>query len=337
MKKLLFLLSLMSTTSLFADGVVNVYSSRHYAVDSKLYEAFEKETGIKVNVINNSDVKTLIKKLKEEGKNTEADLFFTVGVGDLYQAKSLDLLSKINDKIIDTNVPIKFRDKDNYWIGLTYRARVFVYNPEKVKAEELSTYEDLANNPKWKGRVLTRSSSSSYNQHLIAFMISKLGDKKATEWAKNLVNNFARSPKGNDRDQAKAVVAGVGDVAIMNSYYLGNMAKSSDPNERMVASKVKLFFPDQKNGGTHINLSGVGITKYAKNKENALKLIEFLTSPSAQKLLAEENNEFPVNPKVSASEIVKSWGAFKVSDIDYEEIAKNLQKASSVAGVANWD
>lgn len=334
MKKFLFIIVYFVSTLVFSN-TVTVYTSRHYESDKLIYQEFEKKTGIKVNVVQNNDVSALIKKIELEGKNTDADVFITVGVGDLYTAKTKDILQSINSKTVFNNIPKNFRDKDNKWVGFTYRARVLVYNPEKVKASELSTYEDLAST-KWKGRILTRSSTSSYNKHLIAFLIAKDGEAKTKIWAKNLVDNFAREPKGNDREQAKAVLAGVGDVAIMNSYYMGLMSVSKDPLEKEVASKLKVFFPNQKNGGTHINLSGAGITKYAKNKENAVKFIEFLSDKTAQKIFAEMNYEYPTNPKAELSPVVKSWGNFKVSNIDFDKIGQNLETAKFIADEAKW-
>ncbi|NYV27297.1 Fe(3+) ABC transporter substrate-binding protein [Streptobacillus felis] len=335
MKRLLLLITVLVTNLIFGSGVVNVYTSRHYDSDKSIYLEFERQTGIKVNVVQNNDVSALIKRLELEGKSTDADVFITVGVGDLYTAKMKNLLQPITSRKVLANVPTNFRDKSNNWVGLTYRARILVYNPEKVNVKELSTYEALTDK-KWDNRILTRSSSSSYNKHLISFMIAKKGEKSATEWAKGLVENFARSPKGNDRDQAKAVLAGVGDIAIMNSYYMGKMTDSKDPLEREVASKLKIFFPNQKDGGTHINLSGAGITKYSKNKENAVKFVEFLTDKYAQMVYSYENYEYPVNPKTEISPVVKSWGTFKPSKIDFDKIGQNLEKAKFVADSANW-
>lgn len=335
MKKIFLLVTLLITNVIFGNGVVNVYTSRHYDTDKLIYQEFEKQTEIKVNVVQNSDVSALIKRLELEGKATEADVFMTVGVGDLYNVKTKNLLQPISSKKVMENVPSKFRDKGNNWVGVTYRARIFVYNPAKVNPKDLSTYEDLAS-PKWKNKVLTRSSSSSYNKHLIAFMSAKNGEKAARTWAKGLASNFAREPKGNDRDQAKAVLAGVGDVAIMNSYYMGRMSVSNDPLEREVASKLKIYFPNQKLGGTHINLSGAGITKYAKNKENAVKFIEFLTDKYSQKVFSEMNFEYPVNPKAEISPVVKSWGTFTPSTLDFDKIGMNLEKAKFIADEANW-
>lgn len=332
MKKLLLALTLGSY--LFANGVVNVYTSRHYDSDKIVFDAFTKETGIKVNLVQDK-IDPLIKKLESEGADTSADVFMTVGAGDLYKAKTMGLLAPIKSSVVDKNIPAKFKDKDNNWVGITYRARIIAYDPTKVDVKELSTYEDLAN-PKWKGKILTRSSTSSYNRHLISFMISKDGEEATQKWADALTKNFARDPKGNDRDQAKAVVAGIGDIAIMNSYYIGRMSVSKDPVEQEVFKKLKIFFPNQNDGGTHINISGAGLTKHAKNKENAIKLIEFLSTPKAQDIIATTNYEFPTNKDAKVADVVKSWGEFKASEISFDEIGKNLEKAQVIADKAMW-
>ncbi|WP_267523283.1 Fe(3+) ABC transporter substrate-binding protein [Campylobacter sp. MG1] len=332
MKKLA--LTILTSSVLLANGVVNVYTSRHYDSDKIVFDAFTAKTGIKVNLVQDK-IDPLITKLEQEGKDTQADLFMTVGAGDLYKTKSKGLLQPYSSKIVDEKVPAKFSDKDKTWAGVTYRARVFVYDPKQINEKDLSTYEALADE-KFKGKVLTRSSTASYNRHLIAFMIAKDGLNQTQDWAKKLVANFAREPKGNDRDQAKAIVSGTGAIAIMNSYYLGRMSVSKDPIEQEVFKNLKIFFPNQNDGGTHINISGAGITKYAKNVKEATALMEFLVSKEAQEILAQTNYEFPVNSEASPADVVKSWGEFKASEIDFNEIAKNLETAQVVADKALW-
>lgn len=333
MKKL-FIIAMLIISSFTMANVVNVYSERHYDADKQLYAEFEKQTGIKVNVVNAS-ANELISKLELEGKNTPADLFITVGAGNLYTAKSKGLLQKVDSKVLNNNIPKEFRDKGNEWFGLTYRARVLVYDPTKTKVSELSTYEDLAS-PKFKGQILTRTSTNSYNQHLISFIIANNGYEKTAKWAKGLVNNFARTPKGNDRDQAKAIIAGEGKVAIMNTYYMGLMSVSKDPVEQEVFKKLKIFFPNQKGKGTHINISGAGLTKHAKNKANAIKLLEFLSDKKAQGIFAAANYEYPVNKKAPLAPVVKSWGTFKINPTSFEEIGKNMKAAQLLADEAGW-
>ncbi len=317
-----------------ASKVVNLYTDRHYESDEKLYEEFTKDTGIKVNVVKgNSD--ELIERLEREGKYTQADLFITADAGRLHRAKEKGLLQPVKSETLNKNIPENLRDKDNNWFGLTMRARVFVYDKSKIKPEQLSTYEDLAD-PKWKGKVLVRSSSAIYNQSLIASFIELNGEEAARKWAKGIVDNMARQPKGNDRDQAKAVVAGEGDVAIMNTYYVGLMSASSDPEEVKVAQKVGVFFPNQSTNGTHVNVSGIGLTKDAKNKDNAVKFMEFLSSEKAQKQFAESNFEYPANPKVEAAALLKSWGDFKPQNINLTKLGEYNKKAQEIMNEVGW-
>ncbi|KZL92578.1 Fe(3+) ABC transporter substrate-binding protein [Clostridium magnum] len=315
-------------------GVVNVYTERNYDVDKQLYADFEKKTGIKVNLIEGKGDE-LLERLVREGKDSEADMFITADAGKLHVAKEKGVLQPSLSDTIAKNVPENLRDKDSNWIGLTMRARVIVYAKDRVEPEQLSTYEDLTSD-KWKGKVLVRSSSVIYNQSLLASFIDINGEQKTTEWAKGIVANLAREPKGNDRDQAKAVVAGVGDVAIMNTYYVGLLANSSDPEEVKVAEKIGVFFPNQSTSGTHINVSGAGVTKSSKNKENAIKLIEFLSSTEAQKSYASVNYEYPVNKAVEPSELLKSWGEFKTQNINLTKLGENNKKAVEIMNAVGW-
>ncbi|MGB5868400.1 MAG: extracellular solute-binding protein, partial [Arcobacteraceae bacterium] len=222
-----------------------------------------------------------------------------------------------------------------YWFALTKRARVIVYNKDKVQPSELSTYEALTN-PELKGKVLIRKASNIYNQSLLASMIANDGEVKAKQWATGMVNNFARTPKGSDRDQMKAIAAGIGDVAVVNTYYVGKLLNSNKPAEVMVGEKMGVFFPNQNGKGTHINISGAGVTKYSKNKDNAVKLLEFLVSPKAQSMFAEANYEYPVNKSVKPSALLTSWGTFKEDSLDLEELGKNNAKAVKIFNEVNW-
>lgn len=314
--------------------VVNLYTDRHYDSDDKLYSTFTQETGIQVNIVKGKSDE-LIERLKTEGADTQADLFITADVGRLHKAKTTSLLQPVDSQALKTNIPENLRDKDNHWFGLTKRARVIVYAKDRVKPSDLSTYEDLAN-AKWKGKILVRASDSVYNQSLLAAFIETMGEEKAKKWAAGVVGNMARAPKGGDRDQAKAVVAGEGDIAIMNTYYFGQMLNSSDPEEKKVAEKLAIFFPDQNGSGTHINVSGAGVVKSAKNKENAVKLIEFLASEKAQKSFAEANYEYPVNKSVGASDLLKSWGSFKEQTISLTKLGENNEKAVKLLNEVGW-
>jgi len=313
---------------------VNLYTSRHYDVDNELYKKFETETGIKVNVIKD-EADVLIERIKREGTATKADLLLTADVGRLYRAKEEGLLQTVSSDILSKQIPENLRDVDDMWVGLTKRARILVYNKDKVKPEELSTYEALTED-KWKSRILVRSSESVYNQSLLASFIEINGEEKAKVWAQGVVNNFAQNPEGGDRDQAKAIAAGIGDVAIMNSYYFGQMLNSQEPEEVKVAENLGVFFPNQETTGTHVNISGAGVIKGSKNADNALKLLEFLTGEVAQGEFASANYEFPVNANVEPSELLKSWGDFNEQDIPLSTLGENNAKAIMIFNEVGW-
>lgn len=314
--------------------VVNLYTNRHYDTDEELYQLFTQETGIKVNVVK-GDSDELIERLSREGKDTEADLLITADAGRLHRAKEKDLLQSVETDLLLKNIPENLKDKDNTWFGLTVRGRVIVYSKDRVDPSELSTYEDLTSD-KWNGKVLVRSSSNIYNQSLLASLIAINGEEEAKEWAKGLVENMAREPQGNDRAQATAIVAGEGDIAIMNTYYVGKMLNSSNPEEVKVAENVGVFFPNQDTTGTHINVSGIGLTKHSKNKENAIRLMEFLSSEKAQKQFAEANYEYPANPNVEPSDLLKSWGDFTTQNINLQLLGENNQKAVEIFNEIGW-
>ena len=316
------------------EQVVNLYSARNYPVDTVLYEQFTKQTGIKVNVVQ-GNAEELIERLKREGESTPADLFVTVDGGVLNNAKENGVLQPMTSAAIEQNVPKNLRDTENQWIGLSTRARVIAYSKDRVKPEQLSTYEDLATD-KWKGKVLVRSSTSLYNQSLVASLIELNGEQAAAAWAEGIVKNMARKPEGGDRDQVKAIAAGAGDVALINTYYYGTMLVSKDQEEVKAAEKVAIIFPNQATNGTHVNISGAGLTKHAKHKENAIKLVEYLTGADAQALFAKENFEFPVNAKAQKPEILNSWGQFKAQQIDFAKLGTHNKKALELLTKAAW-
>ena len=315
---------------------VNVYSKRHYQVDIKQYENFEKLTGIKVNVIKAGDDE-LLERLKNEGQNSPADLFVTVDAGKLQKGVEMGLFQKIQNEIIDSNVSDDLKDINGYWIPITYRARLLVYSNERVKKSDLSTYEDLANE-KWKGRLLVRSSSNAYNQALMSSLYANLGEEAITNWSSGVVSNFARDPKGNDRDQVKAIAAGQGDVAIVNSYYIGLLLSSEKQSEVDAGNSVSVFFPNQGESerGTHINISGFAMTKNAPNKENAMKLLEYLTGIEAQNTYVNNSYEYPANPNVLPSKIVQSWGDFKRDTLDLNTLGTYRYDAIRVFDQTGW-
>jgi len=315
---------------------INLYSQRHYKVDEQQYKVFEKETGIKVNVVK-ANADELIERLKNEGENSPADLFITVDAGKLQKAKDLDLLQKISSPIINQNVDVDLKDVNGYWIPITYRARIVVYSKDRVDISELSTYDNLTDE-KWRNKVLVRSSSNAYNQALLSSIIANTGEESATKWASKLVKNFARDPKGNDRDQVKAITAGQGDLAIVNSYYIGLLLSSENEEEIKAGKSVGVFFPNQgeDESGSHINVSGIGLAKNAPNKENAIKLMEFLTSESAQKTYTDTSYEYPANPNVEPNEIVKKWGSFKKDILDLNKLGVFRNKAIEIFDKSDW-
>lgn len=334
MIKKLALSAIVLASSLYASSEVNVYSHRHYDTDKKLFKMFEDKTGIKVNVVK-AKASALIKRMESEGAKSPADVLITVDAGRLYQAKSKDLLQSINSNYLTTNIPATLRDKDNKWFALTKRSRVAVYRIGSGMDSKLSTYEDLAD-PKFKGQIMVRSSNNIYNQSLMAAMIAHHGEEYALNWAKGVVANMAKAPKGNDRYQVKAVANGIGSIAIANTYYIGKMVNNKDASQRESVKKVKIFFPKFENGGTHINVSGAGVAKYAPNKDNAIKFVEFLASKDAQELFAQANYEYPVLAGVKSSKLVSSWGQFKDDTISINTLGENNKAAVKVFDQAGW-
>ncbi len=334
MLKKLALGTLVLASSVFAASEVNVYSVRHYDTDKKLFKMFEEKSGIKVNVVK-AKGGALIKRLKSEGKNSPADVLITVDAGGLYKAKSAGLLQSVESDYLTKNIPANLRDKDNKWFALTKRSRVTLYKIGSGTEKMLSTYEDLAD-PKFKGKIVVRSSSNVYNQSLLAAMIEHHGEEYATKWAKGVVANMARTPKGNDRAQVKAVANGIGAVAIANTYYVGKMVNNKDSSQRDAIAKMKIFFPTFKDGGTHVNVSGAGVTKYSPNKANAIKFIEFLASTDAQELFAKANYEYPVLAGVKSSDLVSSWGTFKEDNVSINALGENNAKAVKIFDIAGW-
>lgn len=312
------------------EEVINVYSARHYDADKEMYEEFQKDTGIKVNVIEGK-APELLERLKREGADTQADVFVTSDIANLYQAVEAGLTQNVESEIVNKNIPENLRGENNEWVGLTQRARIIAYDKAKVNPEELSTYEELTSD-KWDKKVLVRSSESTYNQSLLASFIDLNGEKSATDWAQGIVNNFARQPQGNDRDQVKAIAAGEGEVAIVNSYYIGKMVNSEDAEEKKAVEKVGVFFPEN----THINVSGIVLGKYSKNKENAVKFIEYMTEEKAQKAFTDINSEYPANPNVEPSELLKSWGEFTTQDINLTNVGKYNKQAVEIFNKVGW-
>ena len=315
-------------------GVVNVYSHRHYDTDQDLFERFTELTGIQVNV-RTASADELITRLETEGADTEADLLVTVDAGRLQRAKERGLLAAVSSETLDTNVPGHLRDREGYWYGLTQRGRVIVYSKNRVSPEDLSTYEDLAD-PKWRGKILVRSSENIYNQSLLASIIAVHGDEEAERWAESVVQNMARTPQGSDRDQVRDVAAGVGDLAIVNTYYLGLLFNGENEADRALADKVGVFFPNQGDRGAHMNVSGAGVTAHAPNPDNALRLLEFLTDTEAQTGYAEANYEYPVKPGIAWAKTLTEWGEFSPDTLNLSVLGEFNARAVMVFDRAGW-
>ena len=315
---------------------VNLYSQRHYAVDELQYKNFTEKTGIKVNVVK-ANADQLIERLKNEGDDSPADLFITVDAGKLYNARQAGVLQKISSDNINENIISDLRDPDGFWAPITYRSRIIVYSNDRVKKSDLNSYEDLAN-PKWKGRLLVRSSSNAYNQALMSSLVANLGSENTEKWSSAVVSNFARDPKGSDRDQVKAIAAGQGDIAIVNSYYIGLLLASEKEEEQNAGNSVSVFFPNQGEAdrGSHINISAIGLTKSSPNKENAIKLIEYLTSEEAQEVYVNNSYEYPANSLVEPSDIVKSWGNFKIDKLNLNALGEFRPEALKIFDKTGW-
>lgn len=335
MKKLLILLAAVviacnpATKKEAASKELNIYSQRHYDVDKTVFDLFTEKTGIKVNVVQ-AGADELITRLEQEGANSLADLFFTVDAARLNRAKQLDLL-----QTAETNANPAFSDPENFWHGITYRARVIAYDKEKVDPSELSTYEDLANE-KWAGKILVRSSTSGYNQSLLASILFASDEATAEAWATGVVKNMARDPEGGDRDQVKAIAAGVGEIAITNTYYVGLLLNSTNPEEVKVGESVGIFFPNQDGRGTHVNVSGIGVTKNAPNKANALTFIEFLLSDEVQTLYANTSFEYPTSASVQPHPSVAAWGTFKADGLGFAKDKSYTDQSVLIFDRAGW-
>jgi iron(III) transport system substrate-binding protein len=314
--------------------VVNVYSHRHYPADRDLFREFETLTGIRVNVLK-AGADELINRLELEGATSPADLLITVDAGRLYRAKVKGLLQSVSSPTLNTAVPLYLRDQENTWFGLTTRARIIVYSKERVNPTELGTYEDLTD-PKWYGRILVRSSANIYNQSLLASILAAKGSDDARDWAAGIVKNMARVPKGNDRDQIKGISARIGDIALVNSYYLGLLASSSDPIDKAAVEAVGIHFPNQADRGTHINISGAAVTANAPNKDNAILLLEFLTSIQGQRIYAQANYEYPVRQDTSPAPLLASWGEFKSDPLPLSKLGEYNASAVALFDEVGW-
>lgn len=311
-------LSLLPTGARAAEELV-IYSARIEKLIKPLLDTYKKETGTSIKLLTGKEG-PLLERLKAEGARTPADVLITVDAGNLWQAEQSGLLAKIDSKILNDNIPAHLRDPGGQWYGLSIRARTLVYNTRKVKPVDLSTYEGLGE-AKWKGRLCLRSSKKVYNQSLVAMMIAELGEARTEEIVKSWVKNLAAPPFSDDENLLDALAAGQCDVGIVNSYYVGRLLRAHP------GTPVGLFWPNQGDRGVHVNVSGAGVTKHAKHHDAAVKFIEWLSSEKAQKVFADANLEFPVNPKVKPDPLVAAWGTFKQDGINVSEAGKLQAKA----------
>ena len=319
-----------------ADEVVNIYSARKEALILPLLKRFKEETGIDYKLVTGK-ADALLKRLELEGKLSPADVFITTDAGRLHRAKQAGVLQPVNSEILNTKIPENLRDKDNQWFGMSERARPIIYARDRVKPAELSTYEALTD-AQWKGRICIRSSSNIYNQSLIVSMMEANGAEKTENWAKGLVSNFARPPAGGDTDQLKAAAAGLCDIAIANTYYLGRLLNSSKEKDRAIGEQLAVFWPNQEEGerGAHVNVSGAAVTKYSKNTEAAQRLLEFMVNDESQQWYAEVNNEYPVVADVAVSKTLQSFGPFKADTINLTVLGERNADAVKLMDRAGW-
>lgn len=336
-KSLLFtaiVASVMMSEPVFAqetdENILHIYSSRHYNTDEKLYDNFTKQTGIEIKRVDGKG-DALIARLEQEGELSPADVFITVDSGRLWRAEQAGLFDSIESDILRRKIPANLQAENGQWFGFSTRARVLVYNTEKIEAGALSGYEDLAD-AKYKGRVCVRSSGNIYNQSLMASLIAQNGEEKAKSWAQALLGNLARKPQGGDTDQIKAVAAGICDIALVNSYYFFRLQRSDDLKDRDVVKNLAMVFPGQsKDGhGTHVNISGAGVLKNARHKDAAVKFLEYLTTNEAQAYFANGNNEYPVVDDVAVNETVEAKKNFKRQDINVRTFGENQTKAKMI-------
>ncbi len=340
------LVLLLAPLHIFAGGgqeeeanVVHVYSHRHYDTDQALFDRFEELTGIEVQVVE-AGADELIQRLAAEGENTPADLLITVDAGRLYQAAEQDLLQSIESETVDSLLPEHLRDPDGEWYALTIRARIIAYHQERADRSMLSTYEALTGD-EFEGSIAIRSSSNIYNISLLSSIIANLGEDAALDWAQSMTRSFARAPQGNDRDQLRAVAGGEADFAVVNTYYVGRMLTSTDPAEVEVARRVGVFFPNQPGSGgsergTHINISGAGVTRHADNVDGAVQLLEFLLGDEAQGLFARANYEYPVRDGIALAPEVAAWGEFVADTLSLEALGANARRATMIFDEVGW-
>lgn len=317
------------------EAVVNLYSARHYQTDEALYADFTKATGIRINRIEAGD-EQLLERLKSEGAASPADVLLIVDAARLWQAQQLGLFQPVKSAVLDQRIPAMYRDPEGHWFGFSYRARVIVYNKAMAERADVATYDALAA-PRNKGRICARSGSHPYNLSLLGSQIAHLGPSGAEAWAKGVVANFARAPKGGDTDQIKAAAAGECAIALSNSYYYARLMRSNQPTDREVVAKTTLVFPDQNGAGTHVNVSGAGVMKNAPNRQHAIRFLEYLAGNDAQRYFADGNNEWPVVPSVRITNpALEALGSFRIDPLPIATLGRNTVEAQKMVDRAGW-
>jgi iron(III) transport system substrate-binding protein len=331
--KLAVLVACLCAAGVVSAQELNLYSARHYQTDQALYTNFTKQTGIKINRIEAGE-NELLERIKNEGANSPADVLLTVDAARLAKADELNLFQPVNSALLNARIPAHLRSPN--WFSFSTRARVIVYNKKSVSGADVQSYESLAD-PKLKGKVCVRSGSHPYNLSLGAALLEHHGEQKTFDWAKGLVGNFARAPKGGDTDQIKAVAAGECGVALANSYYVARLMRSDKPEDRKVMESVTVVWPNQASTGTHLNISGAGVLKTAPNATNAVKFLEYLASDQAQVYFADGNNEWPVVQNVKVSNpALDTLGTFKADTMHVGKLAKHQAAVQKIYDRAGW-
>ena len=338
-------MTLLRTTSLslllsglalpvLADGVVNLYSSRHYDTDERLYSDFTEQTGITVNRIEGK-ADELLARMQAEGANSPADLLVTVDTSRLKRAKDMGLLQPADSAVLEEKIPANLQDADNTWFGFSQRARVIFYDKEEV-TNPPQTYLDLAD-PAYKGKICIRSASNEYNQTLLAALVTHYGEEEATRWAQGVVDNMARAPQGGDTDQLRGIVSGECDISVSNTYYFARALRQDVSGVSAEIDRIGYVFPDQDGNGAHMNLSGAGIAAHAPNRDNALKFLEYLASDQAQQYFSAGNDEYPAVEGVALADSVAQLGTFKADEVNLSEVAENIPTAQKIFNEVGWE
>jgi iron(III) transport system substrate-binding protein len=324
----------LAGTAAADDKVVNLYTGRHYQTDEKLYAEFTRQTGITINRIEGKEDE-IIERIRNEGANSPADVLITVDMGRIWKAEQAGLLAPVKSATLEQRIPANLRDPEGKWFAFSTRARVLIYARDRIKPEQVDRYEDLAS-PALKGKVCVRSSGNIYNLSLLASIIATQGEQKAEEWARGVVANMARPPQGGDTDQIKAVAAGQCDVAVSNTYYFARILNSTKEDDKAIAGKLAISFPNQADRGTHVNISGGGLVKTAPNKQNGIRFLEYLVSDEAQRYFANGNNEYPVAEVKTDNKVLEGWGSFKTDKVNVGELGRNQAKAQAIFNKVGW-